>query len=126
VRVKSLDELEVYQRALDSAGAVSAIINRPGFRSDPELRNQVRDTSSRIPSHVAEGFGQKTDRHFAHFLYIARGSCNEMRAHLAVALGRKYISASECGDLSGRYVVIGKQLTRLLQHLHHENRTHRG
>src|SRR4029077_16049832 len=96
------------------------------FWSDPELRDQLRDTASRIPSHVAEGFGQKTDRHFAHFLYIARGSCNEMRSHLTIALGRDYLTDSECRHLCGLYIVIGKQLTRLLQHLHRENRVHRG
>src|SRR6185295_20287873 len=116
VPATSLEELQVYQRALGAASAVSSILNRQCFRSDPELRDQLRDTSSRIPAHIAEGFGQKTDRHFAHFLYIARGSCNEVRSHLMVALGRGYLTDSECRDLCGSYVVAGKQLTKLVQY----------
>jgi hypothetical protein len=49
-----------------------------------------------------------------------------MRAHLTVAKGRDYITDAEWKDLCGRYVVIGKRLTRLMQHLHRENRLHRG
>jgi len=34
-------------------------------------------SSSRVPALIAEGFEQKTDRHFAHYLYLARGSAKE-------------------------------------------------
>jgi four helix bundle protein len=126
MRAKSLEDLQVFQSALEAAAAISAILNRSCFRKDPKLRDQFSETSSRIPSHISEGFGQKTDRHFAHFLYIARGSCNEMVAHLTVAKGRSYITDAEWKILRGRYVVIGKRLTRLVQHLRRENRCQRG
>jgi four helix bundle protein len=126
MHIKSLEEFEVFQRALEAAAAISAIVMRPCFRSDLSLRNQLRDASSRIPSHISEGFGQKTDRHFAHYLYIGRGSCNEMQSHLAVSLGRGFITDAECKDLCDRYAVIGRQLTRLLQHLEREDRPRRG
>jgi four helix bundle protein len=124
MHAKSLEELHVFQRALDAADAVSAILKRPGFPRDLALRDQLSESSSSIPSHIGEGFGQKTDRHFAHYLYMARGSCNEV--HLSVAKGRGYITPSECLELSARYVVIGKQLTKLARHLRSENRTQRG
>ena len=126
VRAKSLEDLEIFQSALDAADAISAILHRPCFGRYPELRDQLAETSSRIPSHIGEGFGQKTDRHFAHFLYMARGSCNEMRSHLTVAKGRNCITDAEWKKLCGRYVVIGKRTTRRAQHLLRENRTQRG
>src|SRR5436305_8852798 len=106
MRAKSLEELKVFQHSLDAADAVSTILTRACFRRDPELRDQLSESSSRIPSHIGEGFGQKTDRHFAHYLYIARGSCNEVRSHLTVAKGRAYIVTSEWNTLCARYVVI--------------------
>jgi four helix bundle protein len=126
VRAKSLEDLEIVQSALEAADAISAILLRPCFERYPELGDQLGETSSRIPSHIGEGFGQKTDRHFAHFLYIARGSCNEMRSHLTVAKGRHCITDDEWKELCGRYVVIGKRITRLAQHLRGENRVDRG
>jgi four helix bundle protein len=126
MHARSLEELQVLQRALEAADAVSAILDRPSLRRDSELRAQLADCSASVPAQISEGFGQKTDRHCAHYQYLARGSCNEMQAHLTVAVGRKHIKVEERAGLVDRYVVIGKMLTQWLKHLNKENRTLRG
>ena len=108
------------------ARACACCVRAKTLERDPALHGQMRDCSSRIPAHIGEGFGQKTDRHFAHYLYIARGSCNEARTHLTVAKGRHYITSSEWKECCERYVRIGKMLTNLLKHLGRENRLQRG
>jgi four helix bundle protein len=123
---KSLEDLQVYQQSLEAADAVSAILERPGFRQEPTLRQQIAECRDRIPALISEGFGQKTDRHCAHYQYLARGSANELRAHLAVACGTHIITVAERDDLSNRFVSIGKRLTCWIQHLERENRTRRG
>ena len=123
--IRSLEELLVYQKALNAAHAVSAILARPSFAKDARLREQLSASSSRIPALIAEGFEQKTDKHFAHYLYIARGSAKESKTHLLIAVERKHLEASECENLCGSFVEIAKMLTGLIQHLEHENRQHR-
>jgi four helix bundle protein len=125
VIIRTLDELLVYQKAMTAADAVSAIIARPSFEKDRKLREQLSASSSRVPALIAEGFEQKTDRHFAHYLYIARGSAKETKTHLAIAVRRMHLSQTECDDLSGQYDEIGKMSTGLIRHLEHENREHR-
>jgi len=105
VIIKSLEDLQVHQQALEAADAVSAMLERSAFRRDPEMRKQLAECSARIAALISEGFGQGTDRHCAHFQRMARGSCNEMRTHLRVAVGRKYISVEECDSVSEPYVV---------------------
>jgi len=124
--IKSLDDLEVFHEACTAADAVSALLRRDGFRHDETLREQLAASSDRIASHISEGFGLPTDRHFAYFLSIARGSCNEVRTHLTIAKGRRYITETECADTCARYISIGKRLTRLIQHLRKEDRKQRG
>jgi four helix bundle protein len=124
--IKSLEDLQVHQQALDAADAISAILNRPSLLRDPELREQLATCSAGIPALIGEGFGQGTDRHCAHYQRIARGSCNEMRTHLRVCQGRRHINEEECGSLSNRYVVIGKRLTRWIQELVRTDRRDRG
>ena len=104
---------------------MSAIIQRPAFRYDHELRGQLGASSSRVPSHIAEGVEQKTDRHFAHYLYIARGSAKETKTHFRIAQGRRYVSSEECLEMCKRYDEIGRMLTGLIQHLEHEDRKRR-
>ena len=126
MRATSLDDLQVYQQAKLAADAVSLVLERPAFWRDQKLRDQINDALVKIAPNIAEGFGQKTDRHCAHFQYIARGSCNEIQAHLAAALGRRYITEEENTALVERFVVIGKRLTRWIQHLNREDRKQRG
>jgi four helix bundle protein len=122
MRITSLADLQVYQLSRGLADEISSIIGRPAFQNEWELRRQMADCSARIPSQIAEGFGLRSDRHVAHFQAIARGSCNEMCAHLSVALGRRLITPQETSDLSRRYERIGKGLTRWIQYLERRER----
>ena len=122
----SLQDLQVFREALEAADAVSAILNRPAAAKDFKLGSQLSGASAAVAAQIAEGYGQLTDRHFAHYLSIARGSTNELQAHLAVARGRGHLSDEEWQALSERYTALGKRLTRLMQHLRREDRRERG
>ena len=124
--IKDVQDLLVYRKALEAALAVSAILRRSALCDDFELGKQLGTSSARVPVNIAEGFGQKTDRHFAQYLYIARGSANEVCAHLAIAQGRGDVSAEESSQLSARYVEIARMLTGLIKHLRKEDRKQRG
>jgi four helix bundle protein len=50
--------------------------------ADQRLRDQIRDASDSMLSNIAEGFEQPTDRAFARYLYISKGSTAELRTRL--------------------------------------------
>jgi four helix bundle protein len=120
--IKSLDDLQVFQSANQLAAEVSALLDRPRFQQFPELRRQLADASAAIGPRICEGFGQGTDRHCAHYQRLARGSANEMVAHLAVAFERHCLSAAEYERLVNGYTVLGKRLSRWIKHLMVEDR----
>jgi len=122
---KCVEDLQVYQKALAAADAISAILRRPALRDDRELWRQLGESSSRVPSHISEGFEQKTDRHFAHYLYIARGSAKETKTHIRIAKGRGHVSTDQSDSLCTRYDEIGRMLTGLIKHLEREDRRQR-
>jgi four helix bundle protein len=90
-----VEKLLVYQKAVAAADAIVALTDRPAFENDPELRRQLRASSGRIQSHLQEGSGQGTDRHYAHYVSIARGSSKEVKGHLRRALGCRLITEEE-------------------------------
>jgi len=100
--IKCLEDLQVYQRALTAADEILAILDRPAFARDPDLRKQLGSAAERVVALIAEGFPQGTDRHFASYLYRARGSSSETRTHLQRAHKKRFISADELGVHSGR------------------------
>ncbi len=123
---KCVEELQVYQKAIAAADAVSAIVKRPCFQRDCKLRDQLADSSDAVPSLIADGFPKSTDRYFAQFLYRAKGESSETRTHLRVSWGRDYIAEKELLALCDLYNEIEKMLTGLIRHLERENRRHRG
>ena len=42
------------------------------------------------------------------------------------ALRKRYITQKECTVHTDRYIIIGKMLTKFIQHLRNENRRERG
>ena len=114
---KNLEDVLVYREAMEAADAVSAILKRPAFSKDFNLKDQLSRSSSRVGPLIAEGFGQLTDRHFAVYLGRARGSVFETLGHLEASLKKGFISAAEHSSLGERYDHMGRRLTRWINYL---------
>jgi four helix bundle protein len=126
VKARNLDDVVVYHEALDAESEVSAILERPIFGKDVDLKSQLNRSSSRIGPLIAEGFAQLTDRHVATYLARARGSASESSTHLNKAHRQKFISDAEYTRLSGKYATIGKRLTRWIHYLQLSDWKNRG
>jgi four helix bundle protein len=125
MRAKCLEELLVYQKAVVACDEVSAYLKRPSFEDNRRLRDQLGASSERVGSLISEGFGQGTDKHFASYLFIARGSSKETRNQLRVATTRGHITVSERDKTSERYHEIERMLTSLANYLRRSNRRRR-
>ena len=126
MRAKCVEDLVVYQKSLALADEISVLLKRDSFKRDFKLSDQLGASSEAVPSLISEGFGQKTDRHFAIYLYRARGSSKETRTHLHVATTRGHLTANERDGLESRYNEVEKMLTGLIKHLNREDRRQRG
>ena len=126
MKAKNLEDVVVYNEALAAEDAVSALLQRPGFSTDLNLKSQLDRSSSRVAPLIAEGFGQLTDRHVATYLARARGSAAETRVHLRKATRQKFISPQEHDALCGKYITIGKRLSRWIHHLQESDWRTRG
>jgi four helix bundle protein len=125
MRAKCLEELLVYQKAVAADDEVVAYLKRPSFRGNRRLHEQLGASSERVGSLIAEGFGQDTDRHFASYLFRARGSSKETRNQLRAATTRGHITESERAKTSERYHEVERMLTSLADYLRRENRRRR-
>ena len=122
---KSVEELLVYQKAMEASADVSAILQRDSFKRDPRLRDQLGSSSERVASLISEGFEQSTDRHFAEYCYRSRGSSREVRTQLVIATKRGHATEAERVSLTITYEEIAKMLTGLIRHLQKEDRRDR-
>ena len=122
---KRVEELLIWQRAKQFVDVVSAFLDRPSFRRDMALHDQLDKSSMSTLFNISEGFGQPTDRAFARHLYICRASSTEARTQLRVASDRGHISAQELESSCALSEEINRMATGLIRHLQRENRTSR-
>ena len=89
--VRYFEDLEVWKEARRLTNEVYATTRDTGFSKDFGLRDQIRRAAVSVMSNVAEGFERGGNQEFIQFLYIAKGSCGEVRSQLYVALDQEYV-----------------------------------
>ena len=70
-----------------------------------------------IPSNIAEGREQKTEKGFAHYLRHALSSTTELENHFLLALGMGVIPRSACDAAIDRTIEVKKMLHGLIKRL---------
>ncbi len=114
---KSFEDTEVWKASRELVRVVYKLTNKPHFRKDYCLVDQVRRASLSVLSNIAEGFERGSNAELMHFLFLAKGSAGELRAQMYVALDQGYISESERTDVHGICLIISAQLAGLIKYL---------
>ncbi|CAN5778144.1 four helix bundle protein [soil metagenome] len=79
------------------------------------LTNQMRRSSSSIPTNIAEGCGRETSKDYAHFLQIALGSSYELDYQILLARDLNYIDEKSYSALNDKIDKIKRQLAILIK-----------
>jgi len=82
MKYNCFEELPVWKDAIKLAVHVFALTGKPCFRNHSGTRNQLENASVSVSNNIAEGFERGTTQETLTFLYIARGSCGEVRSML--------------------------------------------
>ena len=59
------------------------------------FKDQIQRAAVSIPSNIAEGFERQTNKEFIQFLFIAKGSCGELRTQIYLAKEFKYLDHND-------------------------------
>ena len=90
--VSDFEELSIYQQSRTLAKQVYEITRQGEFKYDTRFVQQMRASSGSISDNIAEGFERQGNREFLQFLYIAKGSCGELRSQRNRAYDAQFIS----------------------------------
>ena len=116
-KIEKFEDLQAWQKARALVKEVYSITERPGFRRDFALRDQVRRSAISVSSNVAEGFARRTNKEFVQFLYIAHGSVAEVEAQSYAALDLGCIGQPEFDRLYALCYEISKMVMGLIKYL---------
>ena len=105
--------LIVWQKAKQLVRLVYAEVKRLPSEERYALGDQIRRAVVSIPSNIAEGSGRASNRDYAHFLSIARGSLYETINQLEIAQDLGY--ATLTSDIEILSAEVGRMLTSLMK-----------
>ena len=109
----SYRSLIVWQKAMQFAKIVYAVVDTFPPAEKYALSDQIRRAVVSIPSNIAEGCGRTTNRDYAHFLSIARGSLYETMTQLELAESIGYIDTID--EIESVATEISRMLTTLIK-----------
>jgi four helix bundle protein len=122
----TLEELPIYDKALEFCRSVTAILERQEVRNDSDLWGQINQANGSITANMQEGFEQSTDASFAKYLYYSKGSLGEILARMRQAYEKKYIKEEEWRDLKAKGQELGRMLGGFIRYLARSNFKDRG
>lgn len=87
--------LIVWQKAMQFTRFVYAVVRNFPLEEKYALSDQSRRAAVSVASNIAEGCGRASNKDYAHFLAIARGSLYETMTQLELAQSLGYIDSIE-------------------------------
>ncbi|MCK5426396.1 MAG: four helix bundle protein [Thermodesulfovibrionia bacterium] len=115
--VRYFEDLEVWKLAREITRQIYELTKKKTFTKDYGLVDQIRRASVSVMSNISEGFERGGNQEFKQFLYVAKGSCGEIRCQLYVALDQKYIMEMEMTEAVEKLKKLSIMLNNLIQFL---------
>jgi four helix bundle protein len=116
-KITSFEDLFIFQEALVLTNEVYRVTRDGPLSKDYGLVDQMRRSALSILSNIAEGFERETTAEFVRSLYVAKGSCGELRAQLMVVRAQKVLRESDCDALTSRCKKISAGIYQMILQL---------
>lgn len=116
-KIERFEDLTIWQEARELTKIIYEVTVKENVFRDFRFCGQLRSSSISIMNNTAEGFECKSDKKFANYLDIAKGSCGEVRSMLYVALDVSYIEIEEFDNLYNRTIKLSKSIQTLINYL---------
>jgi four helix bundle protein len=97
--IRRFEEIKAWQKARELTREIYKLCATTPVNKDYGFRDQICRAAVSSMSNIAEGFARKTDKDFAHYLDISRGSVFEVESLLYVAVDIGYIDKAKFTEL---------------------------
>src|SRR3989344_5363356 len=112
MKINSFEEIISWQKSQELPVLIYKL-----FRAskDYSFRDQIQRAVVSIGNNIAEGFERKSNNEFRHFLYIAKGSCGEVRSMIYIALELKYVTKKDFDKIFSLTSEIARLISGLIK-----------
>lgn len=114
MNIKKFEDILSWQKAKELTLSVYKAFKNT---KDYSFNDQIQRASISIMNNIAEGYERGSEKEFKKFLYIARGSCGEVRSMLYIAKELNYINSEQFKYLFELSIEISKLIYGLIKKL---------
>ena len=112
--IKRFEDIIAWQRAKELTKEIYVIFRES---KDFGFKDQIQRASVSVMNNIAEGFERISNNEFKYFLYIAKGSCGEVRSMLLLAEELNWIDKNKSKSLIDTTNEISRMLGGLIKTL---------
>lgn len=114
MKIQKFEDLIARQKSQDIAIDIYASFKEI---KDWGFKDQICRAAVSISNNIAEGFDRQSKKEFIRFLYIALGSCSEVKSMLYLAKRLNYLDHTRAEKLQLQSIEISKIITGLIRSL---------
>ena len=111
-KITGFEDLDVWKKSMAVCVEIYKLFAKC---RDYGFKDQICRSAVSVPSNISEGFDRQTNKEFIQFLYIAKGSCAEMRTQIYLAIAIEYVKKEQGIDLLNKAKEIGAMLNGLIK-----------
>ena len=115
--VRDFEELAIFQKARELSKKIYPVTQRGEFKYDSRFVQQIRVAAGSIMDNIAEGFERTGNKEFLNFLYIAKGSCGEVRSQLIRANDVGYLTLEEYEELYSDCIKLSASIMNFIKEI---------
>ncbi len=111
MQYKKFEEIPVWIESKNFVNDIYTLVAKnQKLRRDYSLTDQLKRASYSLMLNISEGFERESNKEFANFLNIAKGSAGEVRSILYILKDNHYINDGDFLDLHKKIETISMQL----------------
>ena len=114
-QAKKFEDLAIFQMARNLCKEVYAITKTGEFHKDSRFVQQIHASAGSVMDNIAEGFERDGNKEFINFLYIAKGSCGEVRSQLIRASDVGFIDNETATRLYNDCLNLSKSISKFIK-----------
>ena len=116
-KAKRFEDLEIFKKARDLCKEVYKITKAVDFHKDTRFVQQIHASAGSVMDNIAEGFERDGNKEFINFLYIAKGSCGEVRSQIIRASDVGFIDKDTATRLYNDCLNLSRAIAKFIASL---------
>ena len=108
----NFEDLEIWKDGMRLSVSIYKLMNNC---KDFGFKDQIQRAAVSIPSNISEGFERQTNKEFIQFLYIAKGSCGELRTQIYLAKELKYLNDDDYKKMLEQSKILSAKIQNFIK-----------